>query len=110
MNKFDKIQQRSLKKAHKYKLLSEEEKKIANMMEDKDRFNRELYGFNGFYSTFPRNKNGAINWEKIEDSLLDVFDHVRKKHEKLSEKLNQYTQEELSKINEKILGGYGGSF
>ena len=44
--------------------------------------------YNDFYKTAPRNSNGAVDWKKLSEKELDIFDYLYKQHEKLLKKLS----------------------
>ena len=72
-------------KRKSYKGLTEDEKKYIKIKEKYDLIDKD---YNDFYKTAPRNSNGAVDWKKLSEKELDIFDYLYKQHEKLLKKLS----------------------
>lgn len=73
---------KSLKRSYKH--LNPKEYRIMKLIEKKDQAQNFLYGYFGFFATAPRLENNAVDYEKIEESTLDIVDQALKTIEKFN--------------------------
>ena len=83
--------QRAFNKQQKksYKGLTEEQKKYIKAKESYDLADKEL---NRFYSTCSRKDNGNVDFENMEESELDLFEHLNRTKDKSYKTMSKLTK------------------
>lgn len=69
----------------RYKYLSPVQKRIIKAFDAKNEAEKFLYGHAGFYTTTPRNSNGNIQWNLIDNRTLDLFEISNSRIKKFNE-------------------------
>jgi hypothetical protein len=97
--------------------LSNIEYRYIKLIEIKEQTERALYGPNGFFATAPRKENGNVDFEKLNDKVLDNFESWDKDLKEINKKIeriiNKYGLKEIEikeKHNLTKNKGYGGNF
>lgn len=83
--------QRAFNKQQKksYKGLTEEQKKYIKAKEYYDLADKEL---NRFYSTCKRKESGSVDFENMEESELDLFEHLNKTKDKAYKTMSKISE------------------
>lgn len=85
---------KSLKKTYKY--LNKKQYKIIKLIEKKELIEKYFYApLSGFYKRAPRENNGVINWEKLSNSDIDLFEYQTKEFEKINKVLDKFSEIEI---------------
>tara|TARA_R110000796_G_C14553458_1_gene434120 strand:- start:1104 stop:1451 length:348 start_codon:yes stop_codon:yes gene_type:complete len=112
-SKHEKIENsKKAKREYDYsKLDNKEDVKNLKYIAKYDFLNKQLYGQNGWYNNLKK-VNGMIDWDNIEESVIEAFDVVYKDFEKICKKVNDMDDVYISMIKTKAKNsyGYGGSF
>ncbi|WP_313069846.1 hypothetical protein [Lacrimispora sp.] len=69
-----------------YKGLTKEQKEYVKVKEAFEQYGKDL---NDFFRTAKRKESGAVDFENLESSELDYFEHIYKSKEKAAKKMNK---------------------
>lgn len=83
--RYQKVCQSQNKKI-RYDGFSKDEITYLKTKDKYEQFEREL---NMFWKEAPRNENGAVDWDNMNDETLDYFEYINKQHEKLLNKMSK---------------------
>lgn len=109
------MSQTQINNAHKkslkatYKYLNPRQKRLVKLHEAKIQAEKFLYGIAGFYATAPRLKNNHVDFENLDERILDYFEDANKDIEKYNKIDDEEMQNALDLFN-KTQFSYSQSF
>ncbi|MCL2837630.1 MAG: hypothetical protein FWE04_00975 [Oscillospiraceae bacterium] len=75
-----------------YKGLTENEKKIVRLVKRKRHNDKEM---NRFWRNAPRLKNGAVDWDSLDENTLKYFEHIYKIEKSLNKALSKFPDKNI---------------
>ena len=98
---------KALKKCYKFLFCSQ--KRLVKIKENKDKAERYLYGYAGFYQTAKRTNNGSVDWDNISERELNAFESANKAIEKFNKQDEGAMDKALELFNQTQFN-YNGCF